>query len=234
MARWNGNYIENPEAYGRAVTRSIHARATAKRRKAWDAANPVLSAWLNWTGYTETAEEGAARQAAFDRGEDVPSPKFERHAAGFVPTFARDGYNKWGSLSPKATELLQKIYNERTEKDEARKAQWAAEKATAQPWTAGRQVVEGVVVSIKWVEGFARHYGAAPPQVKKIIIKRADGSRVYASAGTGALSAAEKGDTVRVTLTIEPKAEEPTFAFGSRPAKGEILQTAAPAAEEAK
>ena len=225
--------IEHPEAYHNAVRNAIYGRATAKRRKAWEAEHPALAAWLNWTGYTETDAEYAARQAAFDQGIELPMPKFERHPAGGVPTFARKAHSEWGSLSPKATELLQKIYDERTEKDAARKAQWAAEKETAVAWTAGRQVVEGVVVSVKWVEGFARYYGAEPPQVKKVIIKRADGSRVYASAGSGTLSAAEKGDTVRVTLTIEPKAEEPTFAFGSRPAKGEIVALA-PTQEEGK
>ncbi len=46
------NGVEYPEAYRTAVRNAIHGRASAKRRREWDAAHPVLAAWLDWYGYT--------------------------------------------------------------------------------------------------------------------------------------------------------------------------------------
>ena len=51
MARnrgWHRNDIENPQAYQRAITASIHARANAKRFREWEAKHPHLAAWVNW------------------------------------------------------------------------------------------------------------------------------------------------------------------------------------------
>ena len=85
-------------------------------------------------------------------------------------------------------------------------------------------MVEGVVISIKSYPGFTRWAG----DTYKWLVKRDDGSRIFATIPSGADLGTYnelRGKRVRFTVTVEPKAEEPTFAFGSRPAKASIVTT---------
>jgi hypothetical protein len=203
-----GAEIEHPEAYAQAIKNAIHGRASAKRLREWDAAHPELAAWLTWTGFDP---EGS-------QGDEYPLPTYTKHPLGTAPTFALRARGEWGSLSPKATELLQKIYDERTANLAKRAEQRAAEAASAEAWQPGRQIVEGEIVSVKFVAGWGYHAA----DVKKILVKRADGSRIYLTC-PASIEQVERGARVRITVTVEPKEGEPTFAFGSRPAKSSII-----------
>jgi hypothetical protein len=227
MARSYRGYqiIENPEAYANAIQRSIYARATAKRQREWDAAHPQLAEWLTW-------------------GDDYNGPAygpngFIKHPLGTVPSFAREAREKWGSLTEKATATLQRIFDERTANAAKRAEDRAAEAASAQAWQPGRQTVEGTIISTKLVPGFSPSRWAPAVDVLKILVKRDDGSKIYLSCPRSIedahyarkqetnVNAELRGQRVRFTVTVEPKTEEPTFAFGSRPAKGEILEVTA-------
>lgn len=87
-------------------------------------------------------------------------------------------------------------------------------------WTAGRQVVQGEVISLKWHSGY--RYG----DYCGAVLKLADGRAVWfrlPSALSGSATMPRRGAVVRVTLGIEPKPEDRTFAFGDRPTKAEVL-----------
>lgn len=215
MSRWGKNYrpteIENPEAYAAAIKRNIYARATAKRQREWDEANPTLAAWLNWSGVQEHA-------APDFEGEPQTRYTYDAHPAGPVPSFARDAREKWGSLTEKGTATLQRIYDERMQRNTERAEQRAAEALTAVAWTPGRQQVEGVILSTKVVEN---DFGSAI----KMLVKRDDGSKIWSTmpASIDIASSGNRGLRIRFTVTVQPKDGEPTFAFGSRPTKGEVL-----------
>lgn len=93
----------------------------------------------------------------------------------------------------------------------------AAERETAEAAPSGRVTIEGVVVGRKTVES---DYG---PQFKMTLLMPT-GWRLYCtepSAITPAL-----GDTVRLTVTVEPSTDDLTFAFGKRPSKAAITAEA--------
>lgn len=206
---WHRNDIENPEAYARAIKASIYARATAKRAREWDAAHPELATWLNWDGGEYAADEDGQRVVV----------GWQKHPLGPVPSFARDAREKWGSLTDGQTAALQRIYDERTQRNTDREAQRAAEAATAQPWTAGRQVVEGVILSTKSIEN---DFGGA----FKMLVKREDGSKLWVSVPSSIIGQGGgqyRGLWVQMTVTVQPKQGEETFAFGSRPAKARVI-----------
>ncbi len=122
---------------------------------------------------------------------------------------------------PELIELLQKIFDERTVNLAKRAEERAAEALSAEAWTAGRQVVEGVIVSIKSAPGFGRYSAGA----LKMLVKRDDGSRIYCSLPAAFAQPIEelKGKRIRFSVDAQPKAEEPTFAFGKRPTKAEVI-----------
>lgn len=221
MGRRSYTIIEHPGAYHNAVRRSIHSRANAKRWREWAAAHPVLAAWVEWFPTTPAVitQDGGRTY--------INNPDHQaRHPLGAVPTFIRDAVNKWGAPTAKATEVFQRIHDERVARQSERAAQRAREAETAQAWTPGRQVVEGVVLSIKSYPGYTRWAG----DTYKWLVKRDDGSRLFCTIPAGIPGTIDelKGRRVRFTVKVEPKPEEPTFAFGSRPTKASVLPSPTP------
>jgi hypothetical protein len=127
-------------------------------------------------------------------------------------------------LSERQIELANKLLTEHNER--------AAKLATVAPWAAGRQVVEGRIVSSKWKES---DYG----RTNKLVVETAEGRRIYVTAPSPIWVSENEpnvlgeqghehgrcaiGDRLRFTVKVEPTTDDPTFAFGSRPTKGEIL-----------
>jgi hypothetical protein len=214
MGRYTDNHIENPDAYARAIQGSIHARATAKRYREWSAAYPELAAWYTYDG-TPRDEEG-----------NWINRPYVQHPAGQFPPSFRDSLDKWGSLHPNGSAALAKIYADRLEKNAKREEEKAAERANATPWTAGRQVVEGEVLSVKHVDN---DFGGS----LKMLVKRADGSKIWTTVPSDLLAVDYdvpvedrpelKGARVRFTVTVEPSQDDPIFAFGKRPSKATRL-----------
>lgn len=95
----------------------------------------------------------------------------------------------------------------------------AARKANTPPWTAGRQEVTGTVSSAQWKSSDWGSYCG-------VTVITADGRLLWFRA-TAAMQAVSRGDgqgqglceldTITVKLTVSPKPEDPTFAWGKRP-----------------
>lgn len=113
---------------------------------------------------------------------------------------------------------------------DARPAQWMTElaeqqakdaetKAQAEPAEApqGRCQVEGVVLAVKEQLG---HYGYQT----KMLVKLADGARVYGTVPSRIADDISKGSRVQFTANFARKEQE--FAFYSRPSKAVLLQAA--------
>lgn len=203
------NIIEYPDAYAAAIRSEIYIRASAKRQREWDAANPDLAEWLR-----------LSEQDYWTVKADLRGP---------VPTFARKQREDWGSLSEKSTSLLRKIMTERQEKAAGRVTEREEAIAAGKGWKAGRQQVEGTIISSKWAEGFRGG------EVNKWLVKTDDGLKVFFSAPTPFWVSSNEprsrneqnsmvalGDRVTVTLTIEPSQDDVLFAFGKRPAKATV------------
>lgn len=136
----------------------------------------------------------------------------------------------WGSISDKQVALCSRIVRE----DDERRAQRAAERAMASPAPSGRVVVEGEVVMVREYDG---DYGST----WKMMVRADDGWKAFVTVPRGlepesytggtvddpksfvAQMAALKGQRVRFTATLAPKADDPTFAIAKRPVKAEVL-----------
>lgn len=109
---------------------------------------------------------------------------------------------------------------------EKRAAKFAAKKAAeadamelVSPLPEGRVKFAGQVVMTKWTDGM---YGCA----LKCLLKDAEGRKVWMTVPRNLAEQfdedALKGVHVEGIVTLKPKAEEPWFAFGSRPANFKV------------
>lgn len=96
------------------------------------------------------------------------------------------------------------------------------QRAEAQPAPSGRVAVEGTVVGLKEQSSY---YGGRETVTTKVTLLTAEGWRMWATL-PAAIADAQIGDVVRLTATVEPSTDDPTFAFGKRPAKAEIVTSA--------
>lgn len=235
MSRFNGNYIENPEAYAAAVQRRIKANASKTRRaKLLAAIEQDGAEFRAWLLDSEPAElEGlrvASGQEFHDSDcSDARGPAYQAYQKAFkawhartgaLPEFLREALENWGGLTDGQLAFARKIWAERLEKAAGRDTREAARRASAQPWTAGRQEVTGVVQSARW-ETFSVNRWASSTSLKALILL-ADGRKIWTTLPSR-LHPVEsnldvvRGSTVTLKVTIEVSKDDPTMAFGKRP-----------------
>jgi hypothetical protein len=123
-----------------------------------------------------------------------------------------------GELSEKQIELAYKIARqeqERVERMAAREIERQALIEAGVEVPVGRVVVEGVVLTTKWVDN---DFGGS----LKMLVQAEAGWKVWGTVP----SAIEtyKGDRVRFTATIERSDDDQTFGFYKRPTKAEVLE----------
>jgi len=131
-----------------------------------------------------------------------------------------------GNLTENRRNFVIKLHTEALQKIEAFKDQIAKTQAAIDAglkWSAGRQVIEGVVVSIKDVDS---DFGT----VTKCLVKLDDERKVWGTfpkisvAIGGAFFYPTKSDRIRFTATVEPSDKDPLFAFYKRPAKVTVTE----------
>lgn len=136
---------------------------------------------------------------------------------GMVPDFLRNGLAEWGSLTEKQLECAMKIYDERVERAAKRELENIKRQAEAPHWVAGRQTVTGTIEYAAY-----RTHGPHATTTVKASMVLADGRKLWTSIPrkpNGDLTAPEdlRDLEITMTVTVTPKENDPTMAFGSRP-----------------
>lgn len=119
----------------------------------------------------------------------------------------------WGKaeLTEKQIDAAKRALARKAEREAKREAEAEALKDLA-PLQPGRRTITGEVIHTKWVDS---HFGYGSSGSLKGLIRDADGYKFWGTLPTA--WEGEKGDTITITATIEPKDGEPTFAFYKRP-----------------
>lgn len=131
----------------------------------------------------------------------------------FLLDLREDLMVKWGSLTERQVAGVKKCMERAAEQQTPR----------VEPTTRlmeGRRTIEGVIVSIKEVEGW--NDGS---WTKKMLVVEADGNKVFGTVPAAIYSQAEKG--VRVRFVAKVEAKEAHFGFYSRPSKAVVVGVAA-------
>ena len=163
------------------------AQAAHEARDRWEAENPDLSRAL---------------------AEHVDS-----NSAGFLREMRQTVVERGGTLTPKQTEVAQRIMVEEAEKRAYREAEHAA----AKPVPEGKKVpVEGHVVKTGTTY---TQWGVRDT----MIVKGDDGWRVHMTRPRS-LRDVEAGERVRLTADITASDDDDRFGFGKRPAGAEVVK----------
>ena len=100
----------------------------------------------------------------------------------------------------------------------AREAEAAALAAAGVKVPTGRVLVEGTVLSTKWVDN---QYGGS----LKMLVQNSAGWKVWGTVPSAI--EVDKGDVVRFTATVEASNDDALFGFYKRPTKAEVVTVAA-------
>ena len=131
---------------------------------------------------------------------------------------------RYGSLTQGQEDLVRKIAAEEPARLERKAAAIKREEAldAAPELAEGRYTIEGLVISNKWVEGFA--YG---DQTLKMLVELSDLNRVWgtvpASILDEVLNAEFRTLRVRFDAAVERSQDDLHFGFYKRPTKAEVL-----------
>lgn len=130
----------------------------------------------------------------------------------------RNRFNRTGYLSPRQEEFVATLIAKAFDRA-AYEAERAAEVKV--PARTGRIAIEGVVVSRKWREDA---YGGSI----KITLKVTEDDGIWLCWMTEPRAVeTERGDVLRVTATITASDTDPSFSFGKRPSKAEVIDRVA-------
>lgn len=105
---------------------------------------------------------------------------------------------------------------------EAAVTAWVEQANGAAEVPAGRQVVTGEVVGVKWVDG----YGYNAVDVMKLVVADDRGFKVYGTAPRAIAQDVERGARVQFAATLERSADDAAFGFYARPASAVLLAPA--------
>jgi hypothetical protein len=152
----------------------------------------------------------AGMSAAWDVYTSTPWAAFEEQTIGDIV----GKLIKYGSISDKQMAFVGRLLTAKANRA-VQAAERAAATAAAAPCPAGRQTVEGKVLSIK---GQDTAFG----YVTKMLVQHADGWKVWGTVAA-AISAVEKGQTVRFVAEVTPSQDDPKFGFFARPSKAVIM-----------
>ncbi len=202
-------------------------------------ADPELADALEWGAEAERLL--ASMESYTEYGPEVTEEgRTYYRMIGFNVRTIRDisaKLHRYGSVSEKQVAFVKRLATEGAEKQVAAKRR-VAEVAAMEPLTAGRQEIEGEIVSVKWQEntsGYGGYYG--PGGSYKMLLALDSGHRVYGTvpsalddvyqaawkdgATEADLEGFLKGRRVRLSATVRPKGND--FGYFSRPTKPELL-----------
>ena len=183
--------IYNSEAYARATKRNIIGNARTTWLKTQERAGEIHT-WLL----------SNARSNEFARSLD-------------------EALSAYGKLSPKQGAAVLKIIDG----DIAKKAEWAAKRAAetaeAEAIVNGKQVITGVVLTVKTQEGYSG-------DTLKMLVRDDRGFKVWGSVPKSLSDAAWEAETrvngsrVQFSANVEASEDDNKFGFYKRPTKAEL------------
>lgn len=129
---------------------------------------------------------------------------------------------RYGDLSEKQWAFLAKLVKQIEEAPAIAAARQAEQDAAKPVPVSDKRIrVEGEVVGVKSVPNPYDYNGGS---TIKIIVKHADGWKVYGTAPSKLLDVPIKGCTVAFDAVVEPSHDDPKFGFFSRPTKAELIK----------
>lgn len=203
-----GTYL-TPEQMARRI-KGREARARARIRKA-SAKETKRQAAL-------AAFVAAHEDLAFLAGDAVHDDEIQMH-----PILRDMGLRLQGcgSLSDKQVDFARRLVLE----SQVKQDRYAVEKAAAQPAPAGRQVIEGKIIK---VTSRYNEYSYHDELVYRMTVKTDAGWLCNGTAPAGIEGVQDlegdfedrlRGQRIRFTATLEPKSDDPIFAFFKRPTR---------------
>jgi hypothetical protein len=176
------------------------ARATA-RRQAREAAAAAARAEAYVAEQAAKKAEADAKRAEFaaDHGDVVDWITANAGRSSFAESLA-DTLDEYAGLSEKQVAAVRRII---------------ADDETKSPVVEGRVVVNGEVLSVRWVDNA---YGST----RKMRVRDDRGFTVYGTA-PAALDDAETGSRVTFTATVTASDDDETFGFFKRPTKAALV-----------
>jgi len=188
---------------------AAYRKAFAVENKAWHEANPDPEMISDKSGYGMIA---------------VGAPKYKESSKDeMIVLDMVSKVIKYGNAPSDKALGFMKVLLDRIE----RAPEIAAEKAAAKavelanskpvPAAEGRMLIEGEIVSLKLQEGF---YGSQ----LKMLVKHADGWKVWGSCPAAIAEEAAKGDKVQLLASVQRSPDDPLFGFFSRPSKPKLIK----------
>lgn len=149
-----------------------------------------------------------------DHVDGYTGTEFEKYGQPCCHLYLKGTILRSKPATRRATQWVQAPLNKaKLDAEQAEKARLAA----AQPAPKGRVEVEGEIVSVRAEDGY---YGDI---VYKCLILTVDGWKLWCTL-PAAIQGAQRGDKVRMTVTVTPSDDDEKFAFGKRPSKAIITE----------
>jgi len=222
-------------SFKKNVKKALEANAGKRKAAAILEKAGVAKAWALWESEAAYRKAFAAEHKAWLEANADAEPDYYGNVAG-APKYNWGGKDemivldmvskviKYGNAPSDKALGFMKVLLDRIE----RAPEIAAEKAAAKavelanskpiPAVEGRVLIEGEVLSVKLKESF---YGS----VYKMLVKNADGWKVYGSAPAALIDAGlDKGDKVSFMAKVEASPDDPLFGFFSRPSKAKLVK----------
>jgi hypothetical protein len=204
------------QAMRKAATLNRERTAKADKIAAIVAEHPTLV----WASYAYNIGQ-AGGVAEFDADWNAYTTKrgttFEEKArCGWEISTLGDIWYKvtrYAEVSEKQVAFVGRLVEKLTEKAE-QLVEREAEAEQAAPVVPGRYVIEGEVVSTKWVDN---DFGGS----LKMLVKHDTGWKVWGTVPSSIDP--NKGDRVRFTAAVEPSNDDKSFGFFKRPTKAEVI-----------
>ena len=203
-------------AFKKAARSSIEAHAGKQKAFRTLCEKGLQTAWYMWTANCDDlpVDETRPRRIwtgntgdGFDEGSEQVIEGFEILSDCLTVRDIVGKLVRYGSISEKAEAFLHSLLT-RIAKWPAVMAARKAEKEAAADCPTGRTTVEGIIVKLAWHES---DFG----KVQKMTVKATTGFMVWTTVPSGL--DAEKGATVKFTVTLTPSARDKKFGFGKRP-----------------
>lgn len=246
------DHVENPAAYEDAIRQRIKANAWKTKRANFERDHGDLYAKLQeifyplfrpccdnvvQTDYGDCASCGSY-SGTMEWKKDGSHLDLDHFTAKQVRALARklnwlrDGYEEYGSLTPKQIVKAEEIIAETVERVNRYEQEDERRKANAAPWENGRQEFACEIVSLK-LKDVPKYSYYDSGTAWKMVVQTESGARLYCTCpnslletimeragtewGEDAIAKAARGTKLVLRANVTRADDDPGFGFGKRP-----------------